>query len=143
MSNAFDMEDWQPDEKGPPPTATVVQAMLWIVPAKAAGTWRLPQGDLKLTQTFQMLSGTLGSTPIANGKLRGDQIAFEAGGTRYAGRVSAQRGTSRAHQFLTAGPHTMNYQLVGGPAAIDAVMTAGRWASARWLARPDTRRKSP
>jgi hypothetical protein len=62
--------------------------MLWIVPAKVAGTWRLPQGELTLTQKFQILSGTLGQTPIANGKLRGDQVTFEAGNSRYTGRVS-------------------------------------------------------
>ena len=64
--------------------------MLWIVPAKVGGAWRLPQGELTLTQNFQMLSGTLGSTPIANGKLRGDQVTFEAGDARYTGRVNGE-----------------------------------------------------
>ena len=66
--------------------------LLYIVPAKVAGTWRLPQGELTLEQSFQMLSGTLASggtsTPIANGRLRGDQIGFTVGGTDYAGRVN-------------------------------------------------------
>jgi hypothetical protein len=72
--------------------------MLWIVPAKADGSWRLGAGDLKLTQKFQMLSGTLGSSAIANGRLRGDQITFEAGGTQYTGRVNGDtiQGTSTA-----------------------------------------------
>ena len=61
--------------------------MLWIVPAKVQGTWKTPQGNLTLTQTFQMLSGTLGSTPIT-GKMTGDQITFNAGSTQYTGRVS-------------------------------------------------------
>ena len=44
------------------------------------------------------LTGTLGSdgiTPIANGKLRGDEITFTAGGTTYTGRVNgnAMQGT--------------------------------------------------
>jgi Methyltransferase domain len=92
VSNSFDMEDWKPDE-----TATVegcsnwCTAYLWIVPAKAAGDWKLPQGELTIKQTFQMVSGTLKTgkvvTPI-NGKLHGEQISFTAGGTQYTGRVN-------------------------------------------------------
>ena len=94
VSNTFTMEEWTADE-----TATVgdgcsswCTALLWIVPAKAEGTWRLPQGELALEQTFQMISGTLKSggktTPIDNGRLNGDQISFSAGGRQYTGRVS-------------------------------------------------------
>jgi SAM-dependent methyltransferase len=38
VSHAFTMEDWMPDE-----TATVEgrEALLWIVPAKAGGTWKV------------------------------------------------------------------------------------------------------
>jgi precorrin-6B methylase 2 len=94
VSNTFTMEDWEPDE-----TQTVgngceswCTALLWIVPAKVQGTWTLPQGELTLTQTFQKLSGTLksgsASTPIASGRLRGDEITFVAGGSTYTGRVN-------------------------------------------------------
>ncbi len=93
-SNTFTMQDWQADE-----TFTIADgcqnwctALLWIVPAKAGGTWRLPQGELTLTQTFQMLSGTLtaggSSTTISDAKLRGDQITFSVGGVQYTGRVN-------------------------------------------------------
>jgi hypothetical protein len=92
VSNSFDMEDWKPDED-----ATVsgcdhwCTAHLWIVPAKVGGTWKLPQGELNLKQTFQMISGTIKSgnviTPV-NGRLNGDQITFNAGEAQYAGRVS-------------------------------------------------------
>jgi hypothetical protein len=64
---------------------------LWIVPAKVNGTWRLPNGQLQLTQTFQMVSGTLtvnGMNTTVSGKLTGDQITLQAGGTEYAGRVA-------------------------------------------------------
>src|SRR6185295_17355135 len=65
---------------------------LFFVPAQAAGTWRLPQGELKLEQKFQVLSGTLSTSgrmsPITNGRLRGDEISFSAGGVDYAGRVN-------------------------------------------------------
>jgi SAM-dependent methyltransferase len=94
VSNSFDMEDWKPDQ-----SVTVSQdctswceAYLWIVPAKAHGTWKLADGELTLKQTFQMISGTLrgagGTTKISNGKLNGEQITFNAGRTRYTGRVS-------------------------------------------------------
>ena len=45
-----------------------------------------------LKQNFQMISGALRSgsnaTPITNGRLRGDQISFSAGGAQYTGRVN-------------------------------------------------------
>jgi hypothetical protein len=67
-------------------------AYLWIVPAKVEGTWQLPQGELALKQSFQMVSGTLRSgnvsTPITNGRLNGDQISFTAGANQYTGRVN-------------------------------------------------------
>jgi SAM-dependent methyltransferase len=94
VSHAFTMEDWIVDE-----TITAQDnssysrtAYLWIVPARVEGTWQLPQGELALTQKYQMLTGTLkaGGKPVAisDGRLRGDQITFSAGGAEYSGRVS-------------------------------------------------------
>ena len=100
VSNTFTMGDWHADE-----TATAGEseyyntALLWIVPAKVEGAWKLAQGELVLKQTFQMIDGTLksgaNSTPITKGKLRGDQIQFSAGGADYSGRVAggAMEGT--------------------------------------------------
>jgi hypothetical protein len=92
VSNTFDMGEWKPDE-----TAKISNceswctALLWIVPAKVGGTWKTPQGELTLKQTFQMISGTLKNgnviTPIS-GKLNGDQISFTAGSAQYTGRVN-------------------------------------------------------
>ncbi|MES2562757.1 MAG: methyltransferase domain-containing protein [Pseudomonadota bacterium] len=92
--NHFGIDGWEPEE-----TARTegdcnawCTAMLYIVPAKVAGTWRLPQGDLTLEQKFQTFSGTLeGEGPslkIENGRVRGDQLRFTAGGVEYIGRVS-------------------------------------------------------
>jgi hypothetical protein len=94
VSNSFTMEDWQADE-----TQTVsgdctswCTAYLWIVPAKVDGTWQLGSaGTLALKQNFQMVSGTLGSTPISEGRLKGDEITFSVGSTVYTGKVN---GTS-------------------------------------------------
>ena len=103
VSNSFTMEAWQDDD-----TATInsqdctswCTAHFWIVPAKVDGTWRLPQGDLTLTQEFQMISGTLGSTPITNGKLRGNAITFSVGNVQYTGQVngSSMQGTLKGGQ---------------------------------------------
>jgi hypothetical protein len=90
VSNTFDMGEWQPDERttlGPAGCTSWCTAMLWIIPAKTQGTWKTPQGNLAITQTFQMISGTLGSTPIT-GKVTGNQISFAAAGTQYTGRVN-------------------------------------------------------
>jgi len=89
VSHAFTMEEWTADQTDSFDGRT---AYLWIVPAKVAGTWRLPQGELTLKQNFQMIAGTLktgGNTlAVANGKLNGDQISFGAGNSEYTGRVN-------------------------------------------------------
>jgi len=92
VSNSFTMEDWQPDRTETIPNCSQwCTAHLWIVPAKVAGTWRLPQGELQLAQEFQQVTGTVqaggAAQPIVNGKLQGELITFVAGGTEYSGRV--------------------------------------------------------
>ena len=93
VSNTFSMDDWEPDDVfiGGRDCANCT-AMLWIIPARVEGDWRLPQGDMTLTQTFQDVTGTLRtgrtSLPVSDGRLRADQITFTAGGVRYRGRVS-------------------------------------------------------
>ena len=93
VSNTFGIEGWTPDE-------TVMMdgdcsawctALLWIVPAKVNGRWRIGQDELLLTQNFQMLTGTLGGREISDGRLRGDQIRFTVGGVEYTGRVAGNR----------------------------------------------------
>jgi SAM-dependent methyltransferase len=120
VSNTFDMGDWQADDtakvisfksyfapllrriKDYVPAALTENltdycefyctAYLWIVPARVAGVWQLPQGELTLEQSFQTITGKLKSgdrsTPLANARLRGDQISFSAGSSEYHGRVS-------------------------------------------------------
>jgi hypothetical protein len=97
VSNSFTMEDWEADQ-----TETIsgdcsnwCTALLWIVPAKVEGTWQLGQGLLTLKQEFQMVSGSLGSQTIADGRLRGDEITFSVGDAKYTGRVdgNTMKGT--------------------------------------------------
>lgn len=94
VSNSFTMADWVPDQ-----TASVEEercpnmccvAYFWVVPAKVEGDWRLRGDELKLRQSFQMVSGTLrsgGKTIPVIGRLRGDEITFSVGSDRYVGRV--------------------------------------------------------
>ena len=102
VSNTWDLRgsDTDPDALGWVPDATVVldpcptwcTALLWIVPAKVAGAWRMDTGELVLEQRFQEVSGHLrtadGTFAITGGRLEGDRIRFEAGGAWYAGRVA-------------------------------------------------------
>jgi len=103
VSNSFDMEEWKPDQ-----TATASQdcnkwceAYLWIVPAKVQGMWKLADGELTLKQSFQTISGTLktarGIAEISNGKLNGEQISFQAGAIRFAGRVRGNAIEGKTH----------------------------------------------
>jgi SAM-dependent methyltransferase len=97
VSNSFTMGEWTADE-----TANVGEgcsswctAYFWIVPARVEGTWKLPQGELRLKQEFQMLSGTLRtngkSVALTGGKVRGDEMVFTADGVEYRGKVNGNR----------------------------------------------------
>ena len=94
VSNTFEMGDWIPDARDAISGDCMFHcaALLWIVPAKVQGAWKMPRGRLVLQQKYQMLSGKIKignvSTAIKEGKMTGDQIAFSAGGTRYTGRVN-------------------------------------------------------
>ena len=95
VSNSFDMGDWQSDDYAEveKDCQTYCRAFLWIVPADVAGTWQLPQGQLALRQSYQMVTGTLtlngAATAITNGRVKGDKISFTAAGRSYSGTISA------------------------------------------------------
>jgi hypothetical protein len=104
VSNSFDMGDWRPEQTIEAPQddcTSYCRAHLWIVPAKVEGTWKLPEGDLRLEQTYQTLLGTLrtgnSTMNVTDGKVIGETISFVAGDTRYIGRVNgnAIEGISR------------------------------------------------
>jgi hypothetical protein len=106
VSNSFQMDDWEADE-----SSTVTgdctswcTAYFWLVPAKVEGAWTVGQNKLALTQKFQMLSGTLGSQAISNAKMRGANIEFSVGTTKYTGTVngSSMSGKTSAGAAWTA-----------------------------------------
>ena len=91
VSNTFDMADWTPDQTVRlEEISTYNTAFLWIVPAEVNGTWKMDNGQISFTQSFQNVTGTLntmGKSTKLTGKLNGDKIKFNAGGTEYTGTV--------------------------------------------------------
>jgi SAM-dependent methyltransferase len=103
--NTFAIPEWEPDDTEvlERDCQTWCTSLLYFVPAKVGGTWRLPQGELVLDQKFQMLSGTVSGsagtkTPITAARMRGTQITFSAAGTTYSGTVNGDsiEGTATA-----------------------------------------------
>ena len=93
VSNTFHMQDWEADQTTRLDENCVswCTALLWIVPAKVNGTWRIDSGEIKFGQMFQNVAGTItidGKSTDLTGKLNGDKINFNAGGTEYTGTVS-------------------------------------------------------
>jgi SAM-dependent methyltransferase len=97
VSNTFTMGDWEPDVE-----ATTEEnwnswnsALLWIVPAKVEGKWKLPSGELTIRQEFQMFYGTFKSdkktSTLTDGRLDGDAITFRIDGQTYTGHVNGDK----------------------------------------------------
>jgi SAM-dependent methyltransferase len=94
VSNTFTMGEWEPDYEADTDENwnSWNRALLWIVPAKVEGKWKIGQSNLTFTQEFQFVQGTIetnGETSrITDGRLRGDIITFTIDGVVYTGRVS-------------------------------------------------------
>jgi len=110
VSNSFTMGEWEHDRSVQATEKEGCQsyctAYLWIVPAMVDGSWKLPEGELTLKQSFQMITGTLragGKETAIKGRLSGDQISFKAGNAQYSGRVDANgiKGTVKAGSGTT------------------------------------------
>jgi hypothetical protein len=105
VSNSFTMGEWQHDRSVNATEGEGCQsyctAYLWIVPAQVDGAWKLPEGELTIKQSFQMITGTLktaGKSTAIKGRMSGDHISFKAGDAEYRGRVGADgiKGTVKA-----------------------------------------------
>jgi hypothetical protein len=98
VSNTFTMGEWQADETASADNgceSSWCTALLWIVPAKVAGSYKTELGDVTLKQEFQMLTGSIrtrdGKNYALDGKVRGEDIAFKAGGREYRGRMNGKQ----------------------------------------------------
>lgn len=95
VSNTFTMGEWKPDAEADLHgqsgcDASFCRALHWVVPQKVEGTYKVAQGEVKLTQEFQMLTGTLrqGVTTLnLTGRIYGVQIVLSAGNKQYRGSV--------------------------------------------------------
>lgn len=107
VSNTFHMDEWDSDESSVVTEGCTdfCKALMWIVPAQTQGVWRIPQGELDLRQSFQVIYGTLrtqeADLPIKYGKISGFNFAFTAGDLEYSGRLSGD-----SIEDLTTKPRT-------------------------------------
>lgn len=113
VSNTFDMGDWRADQTSALENGCVrwCRALLWIVPAKIDGTWRLGDQELRLSQRYQTFAGTLGRTTIADTKLEGAKISFTANGVQYTGTVN---GDTMTGDSSASGPWTASRGFTSG-----------------------------
>jgi precorrin-6B methylase 2 len=102
VMNTFTVDGWEADEtdRVGGECTTWCQVLLHFVPAKVAGTWRGEGTELMMTQEFQRVAGTITvggkQVPIENGRLRGEEFTFVAGGASYSGRVEGSKITGTA-----------------------------------------------
>lgn len=97
VANTFGLAGWTPEEttrmeKG---CQSWCEAMLYIVPARVQGTWKIQDGTIELQQEYQTITGSMTTgnktMPIENAKIRGEEIRFTVGGVTYTGRVNGDR----------------------------------------------------
>ncbi len=97
VSNTFTMGEWDPDYEVTTDENwnSWNRALLWIVPAKVEGTWKLGDAELSLKQQFQLIFGNMitakGVTAITDGRLSGNDITFKINGDLYTGLVEGNR----------------------------------------------------
>ncbi len=91
--NTFGIDGWEAShsESAEGDCGAWCSVILYIVPAKVAGGWRIGQDELMLEQKVQQITGTLTSGGVArtieNGRVTGDQVVFSVGGVEYSGRL--------------------------------------------------------
>lgn len=99
VSNTFRMGDWVPDEtaESRQECSSFCSAYLWIVPADVAGAWKLDGAELKLTQQYQMVRGTLvkdgKEEVLAPIRMHGREIEFIVDNKVWRGTVAGNEMT--------------------------------------------------
>lgn len=100
VSHDWDLGDWRPDASTRvevPDKAVGLEKSsrihLWIVPAKVDGAWCAAGERLQLTQAYQQVQGTRGSTAVA-GRVRGNVLELAGQRLELAGEVLRGGGVS-------------------------------------------------
>lgn len=102
VSHAFAMAGWKPDRtesvrlvQRHPGQGDESRLYLWVVPAKTRGVWQGDDLRLQISQNFQEIEveGVAAGKPLADvrASLTGTDIAWEARGLRFRGRVEGDR----------------------------------------------------
>ncbi|NJO68095.1 MAG: class I SAM-dependent methyltransferase [Bacteroidetes bacterium] len=93
VSNTFNMGDWEPDKEETVNNcgSGFCTALLWIVPAKVEGTWKLDNGKLVLQQKYQKVTGTWNNQKITEGHINGTTISFKVNKETYIGRIAENK----------------------------------------------------
>jgi SAM-dependent methyltransferase len=100
VSNTFTMGDWEPDYEAMTDGSwdSWYTALLWIIPAKIEGIWRIGSGVLTIHQQYQMFYGTLKTdditSAITEGRVNGEMITFSVIGATYSGRINGGKSMS-------------------------------------------------
>ncbi len=96
VSHAFPLLSWKPDRSQTMPVTQPHPGQgdestmfLWIVPADVRGTWRGEGRTVRIHQNYQDIE----VEGAARATLQGREIAWEAEGARYRGRVEGNRIT--------------------------------------------------
>jgi len=102
VNNGYKIFGWEEAEVGHSDgfCTTWCTAYLYIVPARVAGTWCLPAGEIQFKQDFQALTGMLktkdGRALPVQGSVAGERIRFSVGLDVYTGRVRGQEMSGEA-----------------------------------------------
>jgi SAM-dependent methyltransferase len=102
VSHAFGMVGWKPDRETSlrlkerhPGQGDESRLFLWVVPVNARGAWQGGDLRLRIQQNYQEIEveGIAAGKPLAevSASLSGNDIAWEARGARFRGRVEGDR----------------------------------------------------
>ena len=108
VSNTYEIGGgWEPDETvRTTPCNSWCIAVLYVVPAQVAGSWRLADGEwLLLEQHYQKIYGAYQidnvAVSIENGRLRGEEISFTVNNVAYTGRINGHTMSGAAKGRVT------------------------------------------
>jgi SAM-dependent methyltransferase len=96
VMNTFGIPDWDPDarETIEGNCSSWCTALLYHVPARVSGRWTSSRGTLELTQSYQVVMGTITAdgvkTPVT-GRLRGTTLTVTVDGATLSGTVNGDR----------------------------------------------------